>query len=298
MSENGRFGQVWRLHRAVPTLALLIIALGPVHAAPLQPLWRPAVTESVHNGLTGFGAPQDRYAMSRVPTDCLDPKKSDYPDIRRHLSAIRAARLCYRRETVKEGRFRWVFHVFHHPTERNGPFWLLPHDDENTAFEAAVYAVATYGGGFLAIDSGQGRRFQGQDPNRNFSRGWSESMLCREQSRPAPKFTAAVMGHFKAHRRHPYLSLHNNSDGWSGNGGRGTISVHRSQGGEHDCVVVPVLKQFYIMLRRNLLYTAITRARKLVVLVGTRQAITIAVRNDEVKRRYSKLAERLAVGIA
>jgi len=72
------------------------------------------------------------------------------------------------------------------------------------------------------------------------------------------------------------------------------ISVHRSQGSEYPAVVIPVLTQHYLMLQRNLLYTAITRAKKLVVLVGSRKAINIAVRNDKVLRRYTSLAWRLA----
>ena len=72
------------------------------------------------------------------------------------------------------------------------------------------------------------------------------------------------------------------------------ISVHRAQGGEYPCVVVPVMTQHYMMLQRNLLYTAVTRARQLVVLVGTRKAIAIAVKNDQVARRWSALAWRLA----
>jgi len=71
------------------------------------------------------------------------------------------------------------------------------------------------------------------------------------------------------------------------------ISVHRSQGSEYPAVVIPVLTQHYLMLQRNLIYTAITRAKKLVVLVGTRRAIAIAVRNDKVTRRNTGLAWRL-----
>ncbi|HEY65752.1 MAG TPA: ATP-dependent RecD-like DNA helicase [Caldilineae bacterium] len=71
------------------------------------------------------------------------------------------------------------------------------------------------------------------------------------------------------------------------------ISVHKAQGSEFPAVVVPVLTQHYVMLQRNLLYTAVTRARQLVVLVGTPRAIAIAVRNDRVAQRYSALAERL-----
>lgn len=71
------------------------------------------------------------------------------------------------------------------------------------------------------------------------------------------------------------------------------ISVHRAQGSEYPCVVMPVATQHYMMLQRNLLYTAVTRARQLVVLVGTRKAIAIAVRNDEVARRWTALDWRI-----
>lgn len=74
------------------------------------------------------------------------------------------------------------------------------------------------------------------------------------------------------------------------------ISVHRAQGSEYPCVVMPLLTQHYLMLQRNLLYTAVTRARQLVVLVGTRKAIAIAVRNDQVARRWSALDWRLHTG--
>ncbi|MCX7766018.1 MAG: ATP-binding domain-containing protein, partial [Candidatus Sumerlaeia bacterium] len=72
------------------------------------------------------------------------------------------------------------------------------------------------------------------------------------------------------------------------------ISVHKSQGSEYKAVIIPIHHQHYIMLQRNLLYTAITRARRLVCLVGTKQAIAIAVRNDKQRQRYSALACWLA----
>ncbi len=71
------------------------------------------------------------------------------------------------------------------------------------------------------------------------------------------------------------------------------MSVHRSQGSEYPAVVIPVMTQHYLMLQRNLLYTAVTRARRLVVLVGSRKAIAMAVRNNAVLNRYSGLAWRL-----
>ncbi len=73
-------------------------------------------------------------------------------------------------------------------------------------------------------------------------------------------------------------------------------TVHKSQGSEYKAVVAPMTTQHYIMLQRNLLYTAITRARELVVLVGTRKAMGIAVRNNQVSERYTSLAERIRHG--
>ncbi|MCP5098798.1 MAG: AAA family ATPase, partial [Chloroflexi bacterium] len=71
------------------------------------------------------------------------------------------------------------------------------------------------------------------------------------------------------------------------------ISVHKSQGAEYPCVVLPVVTQHYMMLQRNLLYTAVTRAKKLVILVGTRKAINIAVKNNKTTQRHTALDWRL-----
>jgi exodeoxyribonuclease V alpha subunit len=71
------------------------------------------------------------------------------------------------------------------------------------------------------------------------------------------------------------------------------ISVHKAQGSEFQVVVLPLITAHYMMLQRNLLYTAITRARQLCVLVGNRRAIGIAVNNNRVAQRYSALAWRL-----
>ncbi len=71
------------------------------------------------------------------------------------------------------------------------------------------------------------------------------------------------------------------------------VSVHKAQGSEFPAVVVPLVTQHYLMLQRNLLYTAVTRARQLCVLVGSRRAIGIAVHNDKVAHRYTALDWRL-----
>jgi len=72
-------------------------------------------------------------------------------------------------------------------------------------------------------------------------------------------------------------------------------SVHKAQGSEYPCVVLPLLTQHYLMLQRNLLYTAVTRAKKLVVIVGSRKALAMAVKNNKVAQRYSALDVRLRV---
>ena len=73
------------------------------------------------------------------------------------------------------------------------------------------------------------------------------------------------------------------------------ISVHKSQGSQYPAVVMPMHQSHYLMLRRNLIYTAITRAERVCVLVGTRAAMAQAVRNEEERRRFSGLTERLRV---
>ena len=72
------------------------------------------------------------------------------------------------------------------------------------------------------------------------------------------------------------------------------MSIHKSQGCEFKAAVIPLVTQHFILLQRNLLYTALTRAKELCVLVGTRAALAIAVKNDQAVQRYSSLAERLA----
>jgi len=71
------------------------------------------------------------------------------------------------------------------------------------------------------------------------------------------------------------------------------VSVHKAQGSEFPVVVMPIVTQHYTMLQRNLLYTAITRARSLCVLAGNRKAIGMAVRNNKVANRFTALEWRL-----
>ena len=89
---------------------------------------------------------------------------------------------------------------------------------------------------------------------------------------------------------------------WAGTYGLGELdtlvpayaaTIHKSQGSEYQAVVIPVLTQHYAMLQRNLLYTGVTRGKRLVVLVGQKKAVAIAVKNVSGRRRWSKLDEWL-----
>ena len=72
------------------------------------------------------------------------------------------------------------------------------------------------------------------------------------------------------------------------------ISIHKSQGSEYPAVIVPLMTQHYVLLQRNLLYTAMTRGKTLVILTGTRKALNIALENDKPHQRLSSLAVRLS----
>ena len=71
------------------------------------------------------------------------------------------------------------------------------------------------------------------------------------------------------------------------------ITVHKSQGSEYPAVVMPLVSQHFMLLQRNVLYTGVTRAKKLVVIVGDPKALRRALHNTEVTRRHTRLAERL-----
>ena len=72
------------------------------------------------------------------------------------------------------------------------------------------------------------------------------------------------------------------------------VSIHKSQGSDYPAVVMPLLTQHYIMLQRNLIYTGITRGKGLVVVIGTKKALAIAVNNAKTQHRHTYLDWRLA----
>ncbi|WP_300124470.1 ATP-dependent RecD-like DNA helicase, partial [Desulfovibrio sp.] len=72
------------------------------------------------------------------------------------------------------------------------------------------------------------------------------------------------------------------------------ISIHKSQGSEYPAVVIPLMMQHYVLLQRNLVYTGVTRGKRLVILVGEPRALHMAVKNNKTHRRFTRLAQRLA----
>jgi exodeoxyribonuclease V alpha subunit len=71
------------------------------------------------------------------------------------------------------------------------------------------------------------------------------------------------------------------------------LTIHKSQGSEYPAVVIPLHTQHYLMLQRNLIYTGITRGKKLVVLIGSKKALALAVERQDTARRYTALCRRL-----
>ena len=143
----------------------------------------------------------------------------NYLDIRRNYRFLQG--LCVDLISFKEGQFNWKMLLVFNPKAPHGAFWFLPHDNENSAFNSAIYATRKYGGGFLSVVAGGQRYFKGQDPNRNFSD--SRARVCSKQLAASPIYTSVVFSIIDTFRASgmPYLALHNNTDG-------GGISVLKS----------------------------------------------------------------------
>ena len=166
--------------------------------------------------------------FSKPDSPCLPAAGFPDPDVRRNLASFQAdAGLCLSRAGFTEHGRSWQLTVVRNLSARRGPVWAVLHDNENAAFDSALYAVRRYGGALVAVEAGESRTFQGQDPNRNFSLSASRAATCRDISaKPTPGFTKAITSFFSD--RYPVLTLHNNDEGYSGAGGRGHISARRS----------------------------------------------------------------------
>ena len=146
-------------------------------------------------------------------------------DIRRNLKNLK--NLCTYTISFKEHKYHWKMLLVYNSLQSKGPFWLLPHDDENTAFDAAVYAVNKYGGGFLAIIANDKRYYKKQDPNRNFSLSHTKEKSCKHQKASSYRFTKIITSIIQAYKddKYPILALHNNKNSWYGGIGQGGVSI-------------------------------------------------------------------------
>ncbi|MEM8551407.1 MAG: hypothetical protein AAGF45_03445 [Pseudomonadota bacterium] len=140
--------------------------------------------------------------------NCMDPSASSDQDVRRNSAAISNARLCVTQDSVTDGGLTWRFTIV--SSRARGPVWYMPHDDETQAFDAAIYAVARYGGRLVAVDGNERRQYRGIDGNRHFARDRSAAARCGMRG-PSTNYTRFVMGQFRGQRH--VLSIHNNTRG-------------------------------------------------------------------------------------
>ena len=124
--------------------------------------------------------------------------------------------LCANRISFYDKGQKWTLLLVRNTKQPQGPFWYLPHDNENSALDAAIYASKKYGGGFLSIEASGNRYASGKDPNRQFKR--------------SSKYTKNIFKIIDTFKRKdmPYLTLHSNKDGHEHNGGSGTVSMRVS----------------------------------------------------------------------
>lgn len=147
---------------------------------------------------------------------CLPPEElfDEDADVARNRAALASPDLCLRLEVFTEGKLHWVLQVIQNKKKPRGPLWVVPHDDEDVAFDSAVHAVRRYGGTVVAVERNHDRYNRigkrKQDPNRNFQIGNSEK--CQLQLARSPVFTRRVLQWLP--KGQPIIALHTNKEGF------------------------------------------------------------------------------------
>ncbi|CAA6821494.1 MAG: Unknown protein [uncultured Sulfurovum sp.] len=138
--------------------------------------------------------------------------------------------LCLYEVQFKEAIYNWKLLLVINPQLPKDAFWFLPHDNENTAFDAALYATQKYGGGFLSVVSQDKRLHQNQDPNRNFSSSQTKEISCKAQKYASNLYTKIIFTIIETYKKesYPFLALHSNENSWRGAGGKGSVSILHS----------------------------------------------------------------------
>ncbi len=156
-----------------------------------------------------------------IPTPanaCLSPDQlfDEDGDVTRNQAALASPDLCLRLEVFTEGNLQWVLQIIQNKKRPRGPLWVVPHDDEDVAFDSAVNVVLRYGGAVVAVERNHDRYNRPlagkkkQDPNRNFDVG--EGTKCRLQLARSPAYTRRVLRWLS--KGQPIIALHTNKEGY------------------------------------------------------------------------------------
>lgn len=163
----------------------------------------------------------------RDVTKCLSPEGLDVqdPHISRNAAALASSDLCIKMDEFHEGGLRWVLMIIQNKQDPDRFFWVVPHDNEEDAFDNAIAAVSRYRGTVVAVKT-NGDHYNGlQDPNRNFDLG--SGSKCGKQLAHSPIYTQRVMRwHAKGA---PIVALHTNEQGYKGDGKGGLYGISMAQ---------------------------------------------------------------------
>lgn len=176
----------------------------------LLPLWALIPERTAAQGSFPERAVQTKAGACLLPEQIFDRDG----DVLRNRKALSSRDLCLRLEVFTEGKLHWVLQIIQNRKLPHGPLWIVPHDDEDVAFDSAVYGVLRYGGTVVAVER-NGDRYnrlgkRKQDPNRNFQvRGKGK---CRLQLAQSPLFTHRHMRWLR--KGQPIIALHTNKPGF------------------------------------------------------------------------------------
>lgn len=152
--------------------------------------------------------------VTKLPADCRPLssfKSSTDPDVRKYAREFEAQKICYKVRNIVESGTRWVLQVFENPRLPSGPTWFLPHDDSDTAFDAAVHALKTFGGRVVAVHSNEKRQNGGVDVNQLFGTTKTEVADCAvAKDHPSPQLTVFIYKLFPPDS--PVFMINNNGD--------------------------------------------------------------------------------------
>ncbi len=166
----------------------------------------------------GVASAQTDLPVQTPKNVCLSPDQffDEDGDVPRNRTALASPDLCLRLEVFTEGSMQWVLQVIQNKKRPRGPLWVVPHDDEDVAFDSAVDAVRRYGGTVVAVGRNHDRYNRPltgkrkQDPNRNFEVG--DNPKCRLQLANSPVYTSRVLKWRL--KGQPIIALHTNKEGY------------------------------------------------------------------------------------